>query len=136
MSQAKEAKFQFVDFLVIRSLIQQDELQPDDLEIDFAPKGKLDFEKGEFYLFLDVKISDKKTDLLIEINSIAKFNFNDFERDRLSPFLYHNAPAILFPYIRAHISTLTSISGIRSIIIPTMNLQSLKSELEDNIEEI
>ncbi len=45
-----------------------------------------------------------------------------------------NAPAILFPYIRSYISTLSTLSGLSPIVLHTLNLTSLKDELLDNIE--
>ena len=55
------------------------------------------------------------------------------DSDKLSRFLYLNAPAIMFPYLRAYISSLTALSGINPITLPTLNLSGLKSELESNI---
>ena len=46
-----------------------------------------------------------------------------------------NAPAILFPYIRAYISLLTSLSGVGTVLLPTLNLSSLSKELLNNIKE-
>ncbi|MEZ3531658.1 MAG: protein-export chaperone SecB [Muribaculaceae bacterium] len=38
-------------------------------------------------------------------------------------FLCHNAPAILFPYMRAYVSCVTAQSGMSPVIIPTINLR-------------
>ena len=55
--------------------------------------------------------------------TIAYFDQDIDEKMRAS-FFNVNAPAILFPYVRAHITTLTSLSGIKPIILPTLNLSS------------
>jgi preprotein translocase subunit SecB len=69
----------------------------------------------------------------VEIIGLFKFT-GDF--DEVKNFLYLNAPAILFPYLRAYISTLTTLSGLDTYTLPTMNLSSLKDELEKSIEKL
>ena len=54
----------------------------------------------------------------------------------MNQYFYTNAPAILFPYIRAYISTLTNLSGYKPINLPTLNLTSLREELEKNTTEV
>ena len=54
----------------------------------------------------------------------------------LLPFICHNAPAILFPYIRAYISNITALGGIAPIILPTLNLESVGKTLKDELEII
>lgn len=56
--------------------------------------------------------------------------------DNLGMFFYTNAPALLFPYIRAYISTLTNLSGFEPINLPTLNMTQLGKELEQNTSEI
>ena len=48
----------------------------------------------------------------------------EFDEDLTNKQLFfsQNAPAILFPYIRAYISALTALSGIPTITLPTLNL--------------
>lgn len=45
---------------------------------------------------------------------------------------YKNAPAIIFPYVRAYVTSLTVLSGIEAINIPTMNLSSIADDLKNN----
>ena len=54
----------------------------------------------------------------------------------MNQYFYTNAPAILFPYIRAYISTLTNLSGYKPINLPTLNLTSLREDLEKNTSEV
>jgi len=84
---------------------------------------------------LAVFISDSSEGFKVEIESVGFFKFENIEKDNLSSFLYHNAPAILFPYIRAYISSLTTLSGIKPVVLPTLNLSNLKDDLEQSIVE-
>ncbi len=132
----KKSFFQFENFIINKSIFDLKKgLEVKDLSIDFNPSGRLNFEGGKFELNLGVIISDEKDRLNIEVDSMGFFTFENLDKDDLSNFLYINAPAILFPYLRAYISSLTTLSGLKPIILPTLNLSSLKEELAANIEE-
>ena len=45
-----------------------------------------------------------------------------------SNFPVVNAPAILYPYIRSFISTLTMNAGMQAVILPTVNFQALTDQ--------
>jgi len=129
--------FQFDSFIIQKSVFELNQnLEVGELSVGFKSAGKLDFEKGKFNLELGIFISDSTEALKIEIDSVGFFNFENLDRDSLSNFLFVNAPAILFPYLRAYISSLTTLSGIRPIVLPTLNLTSLREGLESNVEEV
>lgn len=129
--------FQFDSFIIQKSVFDLNQnVEVGELSIGFKSAGKLDFEKGKFNLELGIFISDSTEALKIEIDSVGYFNFENLDRDSLSNFLFVNAPAILFPYLRAYISSLTTLSGIRPIVLPTLNLTSLREDLESNVEEV
>ena len=133
---ANKSTFQFNDFLINKSTFELTEKVNDsELSVGFNPSGKLDMNNHTFHLNLGIKIANKSKSVNIEIESTGFFEFENFELESLKPFLFQNAPAILFPYIRAYISTLTTQSGIQPIVLPTFNLSDLKEELEQNIEE-
>lgn len=130
------SSFQFENFLINKSLFELGgSTDVSDLSIGFRPSGKLDMENQMFSLELAVFISDSSEVFKVEIESTGFFTFENIEKENLTSFLYHNAPAILFPYIRAYISSLTTLSGIKPIVLPTLNLSSLKDDLEKNIVE-
>ncbi|MCH8533979.1 MAG: protein-export chaperone SecB [Flavobacteriaceae bacterium] len=128
--------FQFERFTIQKSFF---ELTPTEeigeLSVGFQPKGKLDYNHGKFHLELGIYVSDSSEALKIEIETIGYFSFEKLDRESLPGFLFVNAPAILFPYLRAYISSLTTLSGIRPIVLPTLNLINLKDDLASNIEE-
>lgn len=81
-----------------------------------------DFIKDEaFEVIFDVSIADEEFNLQIQ----ASFNFElDIvmtENFKNSHFPKVNAPAIAFPYLRAFISNLTLQSGIKPVILPSIN---------------
>lgn len=131
----EKSELQFDGYLIKKSIISidADDVGNLDLSISFNPSAVLDKAKSTFKLLLEVAISDIDKKLTINISSEGFFIYKNINEDGLNNFLYLNAPAILFPYIRAYISSLTTLSGISSVILPTLNLSSLKEDLEKNI---
>jgi preprotein translocase subunit SecB len=130
----ENSKFQFKEFLINRSFIEKKEGNPSaNVSLNFSPKGIVNKTDSCFQLQLCVKIEDSDKIINIEIDAVANFYFDkDLEIQQLNNYFYINAPALLFPYIRAYISTLTNLSGYKPINLPTMNLTSLGKELKDN----
>ena len=74
-------------------------------------------------LLLEVKIDSENKAMHIDMNAEGYFEFEStITEEEKAIFFKTNAPAILFPYIRAYIGTLTSLSGVRPVILPTLNL--------------
>ena len=128
------SKFQFKGYRINRSLIELDENSNfENLKIAFAVSGLVKRVENLFILNLSIKIKNNENNLNIEVDTIANFILERVENDEeISGFFYNNSTAILFPYIRAYISTLTNLSGNRSITLPTMNLTNLADELRAN----
>lgn len=131
----KKSSFQFQGYKVIKSLIELNDINNEELTLNFEPKGLLNNVDNTFTLEMLVQIFDQGKNINIEV--IFEGEYSIVERDdNLKSFIFTNAPAILFPYIRAFISTITALSGGSQITLPTMNLSSLKDKLSKNIEEI
>ncbi|MEA3446910.1 MAG: protein-export chaperone SecB [Bacteroidota bacterium] len=132
------SKFQFKSFKIIRSLIKRNEETPSKkISLGFAPKGFINKEDSNFQLQLGVKIEDDNKSFKIEIESVADYSFENSEGlEKLDDLFYINAPALLFPYIRAYISTLTNLSGFEPINLPTLNMTSLGNDLKKNTSKI
>jgi len=81
-------------------------------------------------------INDKEKNVNVNVVFIGNYLFEDKDDTNFENFLYRNAPSILFPYIRAYISSLTCLSGIAPVTLPTMNLIDLIDELKANITEV
>lgn len=70
---------------------------------------------------------------LVNIRCVAEFGFKNVNTlDDIPPYFYSNSIAILFPYVRAFISTVTLQANVSPIMLPTMNLSSLQEELKKN----
>ena len=101
----------------------------------FQPKGLVDQKTSKYTLELGIIIEDENKIFRIEIVVLGIFVF-DANVNNVNSYFYSNAPAILFPYIRAYVSTLTTLAGIKTILLPTLNLTNLGPELEKNTKTI
>jgi|LGVF01.1.fsa_nt_gb preprotein translocase subunit SecB len=105
------------------------------LSLNFIPKGKINTTNSSFELDLLVEITEANNAVKIIVNAIGNFKFSSMSNE-LDNFFYISAPAILFPYIRSYITSLSALSGVTPIILPTMNLTHLSEELKNNTEKI
>ena len=110
-----------------------------DLNVKFIPKGEFFKDRAMFNLDLGVIISSHNNEIetqLVEIDCHSEFVFSEqIELCNIPSFFYPNSIAIIFPYIRAFISTLSLQANMNPIILPTMNLTSLQEELRNNTIE-
>jgi len=134
MKEAVKSAFRFEKYSITRSVIDRKSNEtPESLQIGFEPKGTHYRNEGKFELFLGVHIEDEAKSLSIEVDAIAIYVLEgEVSEKMLSTFFYLNAPAILFPYLRAYVATLTTLSGMPPINLPTLNLTQLAPELEKN----
>ncbi len=133
-----ESRFQFKGFNVGRSLIERKSNEASKkISLSFVPKGLLNKEKATFQLELGVKIEDENQSFNIEIDATAFYTFEKtVSKEDLDMMFFLNAPAILFPYLRAYISTLTNLSGFEPINLPTLNMSGLGEDLKKNTIEV
>lgn len=78
-------------------------------------------------------MSDKNKSFKIKLCAIGLFQYEGSIEDSMQ-FFCINGPAILFPYIRAYLSSLSALSGIPLILLPTINMSGLADTLKSKIE--
>ena len=109
------------------------------ISLNFHPTGVFHCNTDIFSLTLDFTASYEKEQENVNFAKIvlnADFEFKDITSlDEVPDYFYPNSLAIVFPYIRAFISTLTLQANVRPIVLPTMNLSSLKLEFRNNSTE-
>ena len=108
------------------------------IDIDFQPSGVYQKDKGIYNLtFIFVAWEDNKSqeDFAVKVKCNAEFQFNGaIGLDEIPAFFYPNSIAIVFPYVRAFVSTLTLQANVQPMLLPTINLSSLQETLRKNTE--
>jgi preprotein translocase subunit SecB len=124
------AKFRFLGYKIIKSYLDFNDrdIQSDSINLNIKPTIIEQTEKL-FRLNLDVTLGNDTSDFNVNISIIGTFEYESDDKERLSKFFSLNAPAIMFPYIRAYISTITTLSGIPTMLIPTLNVSNLADEI-------
>lgn len=130
----EKARFRFVEYLFKETSIKlTGEDISDDVEFGIEPNGIFEEDNKMFILTLNVLVKDKKSSLEVKMTVTGKFKYETNDIQELVPYLGFNAPAIMFPYIRAYITNITALGGMLPIILPTLNMESVGKELLEKI---
>ena len=130
----EKARFRFVEYLFKETSIKlTGEDISDDVVFGIEPNGIFEEDNKMFILTLNVLVKDKKSSLEVKMTVTGKFKYETNDIQELVPYLGFNAPAIIFPYIRAYITNITALGGMSPIILPTLNMESVGKELLDKI---
>ena len=135
MVDVEKASFSFESFKVPIFSSNESNHSGSDLQLGFSPAGKYNTNNGEFELKLQfiTHESNKVDKIIFELTSVAVFKFSkSIPFEDIPPFFYKNAIAIMFPYLRAFISTLTLQANTKLLNLGLMNLSDLEKPLKDN----
>lgn len=110
----------------------------DDIEILFSPKGIYKSSNSEFELNIVFEAKcNGFSENFVEISCIAHFKFNEETTyEDIPDYFYANSIAIIFPYIRAFVSTVTLQANMEPMVLPTLNLTALEKPLKENTIQI
>lgn len=129
------ASFSLINYLFEKVNIDLSNHSTNDLSINFVTHGVFIKENSIFELVFNVNVFSKETEenpfVAIQCKGLFKFE-NVTEIDTIPDYFYGNSIAILFPYVRAYISFVTTQANVPGIILPTYNLSSLQNILRKN----
>ncbi len=109
-----------------------------DIGLAIEPNGVYYPNKKKYVLNIDFFAKDNKKDkVFAHIICVSEFVFEGdvVSKNDIPQFFYGNCIAIIFPYIRAFISTITLQANVAPLVLPTMNLSSLKERLMNSTIE-
>lgn len=134
MLEAKnKGAFSIVDYKVKEFFLKEPVESELQIALRFKPSGKYNSTNGSFRLFLDFDVvyGENNDTSFIVSKFEATFQFTPISKPNEIPeYFYANCIAIIFPYLRAFVSTLTSVANINTLILPTLNLSFLETELK------
>ncbi len=92
----------------------------------------------DIVVYLTVKLSqelDKKAFAEINVTSAGVFKKSgDILQNQIDSFCDINAPAIIFPFIREIIASVSSKGGLQTILIPPINFIEANKEKKKDLE--
>jgi preprotein translocase subunit SecB len=104
---------------------------PKKYELNTKVDTKASFSQGDEKMNLEMTcaINDDEGIVNIKCTMIGVFSIiKGSENMSLRVFAQHNAPALLFPYIRETIASTSTKAGLPAILLPPINLSVVKIE--------
>lgn len=87
---------------------------------------------NEYKCSLALKLSDEEETAELEIVVSGIFEFNvELKDEQKQIIITKNTMAILFPYLRAQVTLMTSQPDVEPVVLPAININSLLQNLED-----
>lgn len=131
------ASFSFNSYIIEECKLKQTgkELSKE-MHFEIEPYGELFETERLFVLTLQVAVKDKEENFRADIKIKGRFTYETSDNKALLDFICANAPAIMFPYIRAYVSSLSSLSGVSTIIMPTINMIQVGRALREQMQPI
>jgi preprotein translocase subunit SecB len=136
VSTVVKAKINFLNFSVRESHIVFKEPGKYKINVGFTPKGFIFPKINQYHIILEIRVKDEDDKFQINIitESIFDYDINESIDKLIDGEFTFNAPAIIFPYVRAYISSLTALSGMPTLVLPTLNLSGIGAELKKSIQ--
>lgn len=132
----QSASFRLINYQFNKVELNSSFIKGDDIDISFDVGGEFSLKEDIPNYELSFEFSSKsggEENKFITIVCVANFSFeNVTSLDEIPDYFYQNAIAILFPYIRAYVSLLTTQANVKGIILPTLNLSQLSIPLKEN----
>ena len=131
----QKAAFSIKNYVFDKVTIDLENNVSKDVLIDFETEGVFHEDSSSFELTFKViafneKMGAESPFLIVRCKGFFSFqNVTAFED--IPDFFYRNCIAILFPYVRAYASMITTQANAPGVILPTLNLVSLESELRN-----
>jgi len=134
----QKAAFSIINYQFDKVFIDLSNHHSKDLSLSFDTSGTYFNENQNFELKFVVKVAQNaEENPFAEISCKGMFKFENIESfENIPEFFYRNSIAILFPYVRAYLSLVTTQANVPGIILPTLNLSNLEAELKKNTTQI
>ena len=128
----KRGVITFLDYKVNKiEFVNNSEYNGDEVDVDFdvTAQFKVSQDGQEMIVVLKTDIFAPKEEkiypfrMTVEVEGYFESNF-DQQEDKISQY-WKNSVAILFPYVRALVSSFTSNANVTPLILPTVNVNRL-----------
>lgn len=109
-----------------------------ELNISFNPTGVFYTKDARYDLVFDVTVECVETGTeVVKVSCEASFSFgNKVSIEDIPDYFYPNSLAIVFPYVRAFVSTISLQANVQPVVLPTVNLMGLTEKLKGQTQII
>ena len=124
----KQGAIKFLDYRVskVEFYFNKTEKQSNELNVEVSSDKEVDKELKNMLVELNVEIGDKdESPFFMSICLEGLFELSQDYLDYDINLFYSNALSILYPYVRAIVSTYTAGANIKPVILPTINIKKM-----------
>lgn len=126
MDKSKQPGISFDGIILVGGSFWRDYQIPNDVKIDvkFEAKNTVDGNKATTEVITKLLLKSEKEDVVkLECTFVANFSIIEGNENMdIYEYVENNAVALMFPYIREYISTITGKAGMHPILLPPMNI--------------
>lgn len=120
------SQLKLVDLMIVESSFLRTEKEIQDAALEMEIEKDIQKQSEDQYeITLAVRLKEKKNQINVYVKSKAHFT----TQQENTNLIEKNTIAIIFPYVRSHISSITSQPGMMPIVLPPMNIAAM---LKDN----
>ena len=134
----QKAAFSIVNYQFDKVTIDLNNHKSKELSLSFNTSGLYINEDSIYELTFIVAVFniEHKENPFVMVQCKGVFKFDSVSNlNEIPDFFYKNSIAILFPYVRAYVSLVTTQANIPGVILPTLNLSNLEEELRKNTSQ-
>jgi len=99
--------------------------RPDEITFAAGAGFRLGSDRAEVKVEFKITPNQDVTPYAIEIEMIGEFTIKDGSKDLLDAFARNNAPAIMMPYVRQVVHSITAAARYGAVTLPLLNTQAL-----------
>ena len=120
------SQLKLVDLMIVESSFSRTEKEIQDAALEMEIEKDIQKQSEDQYeITLAVRLKEKNNQINIYVKSKAHFT----TQQENTNLIEKNTIAIIFPYVRSHISSITSQPRMMPIVLPPMNIAAM---LKDN----
>ena len=124
----KQGAIKFLDYRVskVEFYLNKTEKQSNELNVEVSSDKEVDKELKNMLVELNVEIGDNdESPFFMSICLEGLFELSQDYLDYDINLFYSNALSIMYPYVRAIVSTYTAGANIKPVILPTINIKKM-----------
>ena len=129
----EKAAFKLDDYRFTKASLDFNIPDNAELNISFSPKGVFHAKEARYELDFDVMVICAETDTeVVKVSCVASFSFGGgITIADIPEYFCPTGLAIVFPYVRAFVSTITLQANMQPVVLPTINLMGLTEKLKE-----
>ena len=134
--QGKAATFTLKSYRFLQVSMDMETQEVATLSVSFDPCGEYSKSTGEYKLRLITRVSSEEKEFISTTLQVVFGFIEPIELSEIPDYFYPNCMAIVFPYVRSFLSTLSLQANVPPIILPIINFSDLQGILKRNTKEV